>query len=95
MSGGNVLWRSYFTAIHIPGDKGFVKAATITIALIMTTMWINNGRDESNVEPVNRLSFLVTFTNTQFIIYSQMHCFITEVKFCILICRGTLSWHRF
>lgn len=46
------FWWSYLSAIHIPRDKGLVTADTITIALIMRTMWINNERDESNVEPV-------------------------------------------
>lgn len=50
-------------------------------------MWINNERDESNVEPVKRPSFLLTFTNNQCIIYSQMQCFIKEVLCYILI------WH--
>lgn len=44
--------------IHIPRDKGLVKAAAITIVQIMRTTWINNGGDESNVAPVKRLILL-------------------------------------
>lgn len=69
-SGGNVLWRGYLSAIRIPRDKRLVKATTITIALIMGTMWINNGRDLSSVAPFKRLSFFMRFTITPFIIYS-------------------------
>lgn len=60
--------KKLFVGIHIPRDKGLVKAATITIVLMMSTMWTNNERDESNVEPVKRPSFLLTFTNNQLFI---------------------------
>lgn len=52
----------------------------------MRTMWINNGKDESNVAPVKRLSFSLTFTNTPSIIYSRMHYFIKEVMFYLIFC---------
>lgn len=57
-----------FICNSYPERQGLVEAATTTIALIMRTMWINNGRDESNVESVKCLSFMLTFTNIQFIL---------------------------
>lgn len=70
---GNILWRSYLLAIHIPGETGLVKATTMTTALIMRTMRINNERHESTVATfkpmllpmtqIHNLLFISTFVS--------------------------------
>lgn len=55
-----LFWRSYLLAIHFPRDAGLVKTATVTTALIMRTMRINNERHESTVATFMSMSLMMT-----------------------------------
>lgn len=86
---GNILWRSYLLAIHIPGDTGLVKATTMTIALIMRTMRINNERHESTVATF-RAYVAPDDTNTQSIIHRHIYVLLERTWQTLIFCGACL-----